>query len=98
MVSSPVAVFIFQFRNHNDMERFVVKDPRVAAAYAQRRAAQNDVAAAQAAEEASRKKRQAAELGLIWPPPKRVGGGHQTGVGCTTNRWGEEFNAINTMQ
>ena len=56
------------------MERFVVKDPRVAAAYAQRRAAQNDVAAAQAAEEASRKKRQAAELGLIWPPPKRVGG------------------------
>ena len=71
LVSSSVAVFIFQFL----MDRFVVKDPRVAAAYKRRRAAVIDLAAAHEAAEASRKKRQAAEVGLMWPPAKRVGGG-----------------------
>ena len=52
------------------MDRFVVKDPRVAAAYKRRRAAVIDLAAAREAAEASRKKRQAAEVGLLWPPAK----------------------------
>ena len=38
------------------MDRFVVKDPRVAAAYKRRRAAVIDLAAAHEAAEASRKK------------------------------------------
>ena len=71
LVSSSVAVFIFQFW----MDRFVVKDPRVAAAYKRRRAVVIDLAAAHEAAEASRKKRQAAEVGLMWPLAKRVGGG-----------------------
>ena len=52
LVSSSVAVFIFQIW----MDRFVVKDPRVAAAYKRRRAAVIDLAAAHEAAEASRKK------------------------------------------
>ena len=52
----------------------MIKDPRVAAAYKRRRAAVIDLAAAHEAAEASRKKRQAAEVGLMWPPAKRVGG------------------------
>ena len=71
LVSSSVVVFIFRFW----MGRFVVKDPRVAAAYKRRRAAVIDLAAAHEAAEASQNKRQAAEVGLMWPPAKRVGGG-----------------------
>ena len=53
----------------------MVKDPRVAAAFKRRRAAVIDLSAAHDAAEASRKKRQGAEVGLMWPPAKRFGGG-----------------------
>ena len=57
------------------MDRFIVEDPRVAAAFSQHRAAESNLAPAQAAAAGLGKKRHATELGLIWLPPKRVGAG-----------------------